>query len=163
MSHRGRSALAVAVRTAGGPAVRIAAAAAWPAAVGLRRADAEAPRRVLIVEDETIIAMSLEALVEDFGFEACGVAATGVEAVEMAKALRPDLILMDVNLLGGMDGIEAARLARDAIGVSIVFVTAYGSGEILERIRSTHPNAPVVSKPVEPSALLRAIESTEAS
>lgn len=133
----------------------------WPAAPGLPR-EMAAPRRVLIVEDEPIIAMTLEALVEDFGWEPCGVAATGVEAIELAKTLKPDVVLMDVSLIGEMDGIEAARLARDATGVRIVFVTAYGSGEIMDRIRAIHPDAPVVPKPVDPSSLRRAIEEAEA-
>lgn len=134
-----------------------------PPAAGPHLPERTTPRRVLIVEDEAIVAMTLEALVEDFGLEACGSAATGIEAIELAKALRPDLILMDVSLMGEMDGIEAARLARDAVGVRIVFVTAYGSGEIMDRIRSIHPDAPVVPKPVDPSALRRAIERTELS
>lgn len=117
--------------------------------------------RVLIVEDEMIVAMSLESLVEDFGFEVCAMAATGAEAVTLAKALRPDLILMDVNLIGDMDGVEAARQARETVDARIVFVTAYGSGEVLDRIQSTVPHAVVVSKPVVGSALLRAIERTD--
>lgn len=133
----------------------------WPAAPGLPR-EMAAPRRILIVEDEPIIAMTLEALVEDLGREPCGVAATGVEAVELAKSLRPDVMLMDVSLIGDMDGIEAARLAREATGVRVVFVTAYGSGEIMDRIRAIHPGAPIVPKPVDPSSLRRAIEEAEA-
>lgn len=117
--------------------------------------------RVLIVEDEMIVAMSLESLVEDFGFEVCAMAATGAEAVTFAKALRPDLILMDVNLIGDMDGVEAARQVRETMDARIVFVTAYGSGEVVERIQSTIPHAVVVSKPVVGSALLRAIERTD--
>ncbi|WP_332768883.1 response regulator [Phenylobacterium sp.] len=117
--------------------------------------------RVLIVEDEMIVAMSLESLVEDFGFEVCAMAATGPEAVTLARALRPDLILMDVNLIGDMDGVEAARQIRETIDARIVFVTAYGSGEVLDRIQSTIPHALVLSKPVVGSALLRAIERTD--
>jgi len=146
---------------------RIAAVASAPspspAAAGAPVSEAVRPRRVLIVEDETIIAMSLEALVEDFGMESCGIAATGLEAVELARTLRPDLVLMDVSLMGEMDGVEAARAAQEAVGVRIVFVTAYGSGEVMDRIRSIHPDAPVVPKPVDPRALLRAIKQTEVS
>lgn len=116
-------------------------------------------RRVLIVEDEVVIAMTLESYVEDLGLEVCGVAATGADAVEMARSLRPDLILMDVTLIGAMDGIEAAQIAREAIGARIVFVTAYGSGEIMNRIRAAVPGAPVVPKPVNLSVLRRAIEA----
>ncbi|MDP3749488.1 MAG: response regulator [Phenylobacterium sp.] len=114
--------------------------------------------RVLIVEDEAIVAMSLESLIEDFGFEVCAIAATGAEAVALATSLRPDFILMDVNLLGEMDGVEAARRARMATDARIVFVTAYGGGEVLARIRASVPDARVVAKPVSAPALLAAIE-----
>ncbi|WP_332771499.1 response regulator [Phenylobacterium sp.] len=114
--------------------------------------------RVLIVEDEAIVAMSLESLIEDFGFEVCAIAATGAQAVALATSLRPDLILMDVNLIGEMDGVEAARQARLATNARIVFVTAYGAGEVLQRIRATVPDALVVAKPVSAPALRAAIE-----
>ncbi|MDP3855753.1 response regulator [Phenylobacterium sp.] len=115
--------------------------------------------RVLIVEDEAIVAMSLESLIEDFGFEVCAIASTGEQAVALAASLRPDLILMDVNLIGDMDGVEAARRARKVVDARIVFVTAYG-GEMLERIRATVPDSLVVAKPVMGPALLEAIERT---
>lgn len=114
--------------------------------------------RVLIVEDEAIVAMNLESLVEDFGFEVCAIAATGAQAVALATSLRPNLILMDVNLIGDMDGVEAARQARLATDARIVFVTAYGAGEVLQRIRATVPDALVVAKPVSALALRAAIE-----
>jgi CheY-like chemotaxis protein len=132
-----------------------------PAASRARTPGLTAPRRVLIVEDEAVIAMNLESFVEDFGLEVCGKAASGAHAVELAKSQRPDVILMDVNLMGEMDGVEAARLAREAVGPAIVFVTAYGSGEVMDRIRSTFPDAPVVPKPVNASTLRRAIERAE--
>ena len=120
-----------------------------------------APVRVLIVEDEALIAMNLESLIEDFGFEVCAVAARGAEAVTFAKALHPDVVLMDVNLIGDMDGIEAARRIRETIDARIIFVTAYGTGEVLERIHTAVPDAPILSKPVAGSTLLDAITRTE--
>lgn len=116
--------------------------------------------RVLIVEDEVLIAMNLESMIEDSGLEVCAIASTGAEAVTFAKALHPDVVLMDVSLIGGMDGIEAARQIREAIDARIVFVTAYGSGEVLERIHSTVPDAPIVAKPVIGATLLGAINRT---
>jgi CheY-like chemotaxis protein len=118
------------------------------------------PQRVLIVEDEVIIAMNLESMIEDLGFEVCAIAARGAEAISLARTHRPEIVLMDVSLIGEMDGVEAARQIRDLIGAWIVFVTAYGSGEVLERIHFTVPDAPVVSKPVMDSALLGAINRT---
>lgn len=119
------------------------------------------PKRVLIVEDEVVIGMTLEVLVEDMGFEPCGMATSGREAVEKAATLRPDIVLMDVNLGPGIDGVEAARIIRETVGPRIVFVTAYGSGEIMERIRAAAPGAPVVPKPATAAALKRAIGATE--
>lgn len=118
------------------------------------------PLRVLIVEDEVLIAMNLEAMIEDFGFEVCAIASMGAEAVTFAKALDPHVVLMDVSLIGGMDGIEAARQIREAIDARIIFVTAYGSGDVLERIHSTVPDAPIVAKPVIGATLLGAINRT---
>jgi CheY-like chemotaxis protein len=116
--------------------------------------------RVLIVEDEVMIAMNLESLIEDFGFEVCAIAAMGAEAVTFAKALHPNLVLVDVSLIGGMDGVEAARQIREAIDARIIFVTAYASGEVLERIHSTIPDAPIVAKPVIGATLLGVINRT---
>lgn len=132
-----------------------------PAANDQASLDEATPRRVLIVEDEVVIAMTLEGYAEDLGLAVCGVAATGADAVEMARSLRPDLILMDVNLIGPMDGIEAAQISHQAIGARIVFVTAYGTGEVMDRIRAAIPGAPVVPKPVNLSVLRRAVEGAE--
>lgn len=131
-----------------------------PAAGGFPFAD-PAPLRVLIVEDEALIAMNLESLIEDFGFEVCAVAAMGAEAVTFARALHPEVILMDVNLIGDMDGIEAARQIREAVDARIIFVTAYGSADVLARIHAAAPDAPILSKPVASPALLDAITRTE--
>jgi two-component system, response regulator PdtaR len=79
--------------------------------------------RILIVEDEIIVAMDLEATLEDFGFESVGIAADTPTALQLAKT-NPDVALVDVNLRDGPTGPEiGARLARD-FGVKVVFITA---------------------------------------
>lgn len=162
MRHFGAPCFAGRLHRAPQDLARVLAAASAPQAKSApaesRLRPAATACRVLIVEDEAIVAMALEAYVEDFGFEACGIAATGLDAVELAKTQRPDVVLMDISLMGDMDGVEAARRAREDAGVRVVFVTAYGSGEVMERIRSLHPDAPVVPKPVDPPTLRRAIE-----
>lgn len=129
-----------------------------PAEIGAQPPEMTAALRVLIVEDEVMIALGLESQIEDFGFEVCGVAASGEEAVQLAAQDRPDLILMDINLAGEMDGVEAARQIRDERDVRIVFVTAYGGGAMLERVRAAVPDATILTKPVDERDLLDAIE-----
>ena len=79
--------------------------------------------RILIVEDEIIVAMDLEATLEDFGFETVGIAADKASALQLAS-VRPDVALVDVNLRDGPTGPEIGeRLARE-FGVNVVFITA---------------------------------------
>jgi len=108
---------------------------------------------VLIVEDEALIAWDLRTLVEGFGWRVCGVAATGRDAVCMARETRPDLVLMDVRLRGEMDGVEAARLIRKSRRIGLIFVTGNSDRATEARIRAFHPTAPILSKPVVSAAL----------
>jgi PAS domain S-box-containing protein len=101
--------------------------------------DAHQPPRVLIIEDEIIIASDLEARLERFGYRVCGTGTTGEEAVELADRHRPDLVLMDIVLSGELDGIEAAEVIRDRWGVPVVFITAYADTGRLERAKLAYP------------------------
>ena len=89
-------------------------------------------KRVLIAEDETIIRLDLRSLLENNGFSVCGEARDGVEAVEQAMVLIPDLILMDIKM-PRLDGIEAARRILDHRPVPIVMLTAFGHEELVAR------------------------------
>jgi len=89
-------------------------------------------KRVLIVEDETIIRLDLRGTLEANGYEVCGEARDGVEAVELAEALEPDVILMDVKM-PRLDGIEAARRILERRPIPIVMLTAFGQEELVER------------------------------
>ncbi len=115
------------------------------------------PRRALIVEDEFVIALDLETAVSEFGFEVCDLASTADTARMLAMDHRPDIVLMDVNLCGGREGIEAARWLRDVCGTPIVFVTSYTDRTTVERIHSQVPGAQVLPKPVPREALGRAV------
>ena len=88
--------------------------------------------RILVAEDETIIRLDLRALLEQAGFEVCGEARDGVEAVELARELEPDLAVMDVKM-PRLDGIDAARRILEERPIPIVMVTAYGQDEIVSR------------------------------
>ncbi|MDB5802426.1 MAG: hypothetical protein JWL63_3365 [Rhodocyclales bacterium] len=111
--------------------------------------------RIMVVEDERIVALDLKGGLESLGYDVIGIAARGADAVERASALRPDLILMDINLEGPMDGTEAARLIREDCHLPIVFLTAYATEETLERAESSIPYGYLL-KPFE----LRELEAT---
>lgn len=82
--------------------------------------------RILIVEDEQIIAADLEAKLTQLGHSVVGSAASGQEAIEWAKNSRPEVVLMDIRIQGDMDGIEAAHRIQKTSGVPVIFITAYG-------------------------------------
>ena len=83
--------------------------------------------RILVVEDEILIAEDLRIRLSRLGYQVVGIAASGPEAVQKAGDLRPDAILMDVRLQGAMDGVEAARRIRRGADIPIIFVTAHVS------------------------------------
>jgi two-component system, response regulator PdtaR len=88
--------------------------------------------RILIAEDETIIRLDLRSLLEANGFDVCGEARDGVEAIELASTLEPDLIVMDVKM-PRLDGIEAARRIMAERAVPVVMLTAFGQDELIAR------------------------------
>ena len=114
-------------------------------------------RRALIVEDEAFLAMSLAAYMRGLGFDTCDLAADGQQAVLKAMSNQPDIVLMDVNLEGGREGIEAARWLREVCDIPIVFVTAYTDRVTLQRIHEQVPGAPVLAKPLYRERLARAV------
>jgi CheY-like chemotaxis protein len=116
-----------------------------------------APPRILIVEDVLLVAWHLESLVLELGYEVCGLATDGQDAIEQAADVAANVVLMDVNLGEGMDGIEAARRIRETAPAAIVFVTAYNVPPYTERIEQAFPGAPLLAKPVTRESLRAAI------
>jgi two-component system, response regulator PdtaR len=108
--------------------------------------------RILVVEDEAILAANLEDQVRRMGHEVVGVTGSGERAVGLAGREQPDLVLMDIRLDGAMDGLEAARRIRERRGVPVIFITAYADDALLERARESEPFGYLV-KPVEPREL----------
>jgi CheY-like chemotaxis protein len=100
-----------------------------------------AGRRILIVEDEFIVAFEIQKTLEDRGFAVCDVVASGEEAVEVAERELPDCVLMDVNIRGAIGGVEAARRIRSRSGVPVAFVTGFPSRQIMEQARDVMPIA----------------------
>lgn len=85
--------------------------------------------RILIVEDEPLVALDLQAQLTQLGYEVLGITGQGEEAVTLAGELRPNVVLMDIRLQGAMDGISAAQKIRDCFGSAIVFLTAHAEDE----------------------------------
>ena len=116
----------------------------------------------LIVEDEVMIALGLQADLEALGFEVTGLAANAREAISQARNDKPDLVVMDIYLNGARDGIEAARSLRETFGTRVIFVTAYTDDDgIIERIHRQVPDAPVLAKPLYGDRLAKAVGQTE--
>ena len=95
--------------------------------------------RILIVEDESVIAFDLEMQLINLGYQVLGIVASGEQAIIKVGELRPDIILMDIHLEGTMDGIEAARQVRECFHIPVVFLTAYAEDSILSRAETSYP------------------------
>ena len=102
--------------------------------------------RALIVEDEIFVALNLEADMHALGFDICDLAANGHQASMLAMSNQPDIVLMDVNLEGGYEGIEIARWLRKVCDAPVVFITGYSDRDTVERIHKQVPDAPVLTK-----------------
>ena len=118
-----------------------------------------AGERILIVEDERLIAADIEYHLVDLGYRVAGVAISGEDAVREALAHGPDLILMDVKLRGALDGTEAARRIREVQEVPIVFLTSHADPSTLERACMSSPYGYLV-KPFEERELAATIETS---
>jgi AmiR/NasT family two-component response regulator len=116
--------------------------------------------RVLIAEDETIIRLDLRALLERNGFDVCGEAKDGEEAVDIARRERPDVAILDVKM-PRLDGIEAARRILDERPIPIVMLTAYGHRELVSRAVEAGVFGYLV-KPFREADLVPAIQTARA-
>lgn len=100
-----------------------------------------AKAKILIAEDERIVAADIQRSLQGMGYAVCGIVSSGEEAVNDAAELRPDLVLMDIVLEGEQDGIEAANLIRAHLNIPVVYLTAYRRRELLS---GPKPLIPVV-------------------
>ena len=96
-------------------------------------------KNVLIVEDDPIIQHLIQIILKNLGYEVCGTAGTGDEAVASAQKTKPDFVLMDINLSGKIDGIDAAREIKAHSDARIIFLTAFSDEKIIERAKEIHP------------------------
>jgi PAS domain S-box-containing protein len=112
---------------------------------------------ILIVEDEKIIAKGIERRLKGLGYRVCGVADNGEEAIAKARELCPDIILMDIHLGVGLDGVEAAARIRSERPVPIIYLTAHSDDATLQRAKVTEPSG-FILKPYEDKDLQTALE-----
>ncbi len=111
--------------------------------------------RILVVEDEVIVAKDIANSLERLGYTVVGATASGEEALLLAEQHRPDLVLMDIKLQGQLSGIETAERLRTTFDIPAVFLTAYADDDTLRRARVTEPYGYIL-KPFE----LRELHST---
>jgi DNA-binding NarL/FixJ family response regulator len=114
--------------------------------------------RVLLVEDEVFVAMDAEAMLRSEGHEVVGVARTAEDAVAKAGRLSPELVLMDIRLIGRCDGIDAAEEIRVRFNLPVVFVTANVDPVTHARAMKVGPRG-FISKPFTRESLLEAVSS----
>lgn len=115
------------------------------------------PKKILLVEDDDIIAKVADWRLKNLGYEMVGRATSGAEAMELVVKNRPDLVLMDINIQGEIDGIETAKMIKKGFSIPVVYVTSHSDGPTLDRARATQPDGFIV-KPFEDNDLRIAIE-----
>src|SRR5262245_61615123 len=113
--------------------------------------------RILVVEDEAVVALDVEDRLRRLGHEVVGTADSSASALALAAEVRPDLVLMDIALRDGADGIAAAERLRAELAVPVVFVTAFADSDTLERAKRVSPHGYIV-KPFDERDLRATIE-----
>jgi DNA-binding NarL/FixJ family response regulator len=113
--------------------------------------------RVLVVEDEGVVVLDLTRRLTALGYEVCGCADTAAEAVAVAAATKPDLVLMDIVLQGDVDGVDAAAEILKHRSIPIVFLTAHADAATIQRAKHVEPSSYLV-KPFEESEMDAAIQ-----
>ncbi len=114
--------------------------------------------KIMIVEDEIITAMDLKQSLENQGYEVCTLITSGKEAIEKAESERPDVVLMDINLLGETDGIETAKEMFSLFATPTVFMTGYDENDVREIIKPI-TSARYLIKPIDFMKLKLTIEA----
>ena len=118
--------------------------------------ESKTPGRILVVEDEGVVAMDIKKCLSDAGLEVTGIAASADDAVSETERIRPDLVLMDIRIQGALDGVATAELLQRRYGVPTVYLTAQGDSQTIERVKRTHPLS-FLRKPFRESELLNAV------
>ena len=120
-------------------------------------------KKIAIVEDELAVAWALEAVAEDLGHSVVGTFSTGRAALDGLQHEDVDLIFMDINLGGGMDGIETARQLGTVRPVPVLFISGFVDPEMEARVAGSGMQALLIRKPVGTEGLKRAVEQLTGS
>ena len=118
--------------------------------------DRSKPISILIVEDEALVASYIKEVLRELEFGVAGIAASGAEALSLAAELRPSLALVDIRLIGSIDGIELAQQLRRRFAVPAIFLTGLVDAATTERARAAQPLR-FLPKPFLPSQLFNEI------
>ncbi len=113
--------------------------------------------KILIIEDESIIAKEIEMILISEGYQVCGKTRNGDQALDLFMNLKPDLVLLDINIKGTKTGIDLAKIIRAKYNFPFVFLTSYSDIETLNEVKSTNPYGYIV-KPFTESAIRSNIE-----
>jgi DNA-binding response OmpR family regulator len=115
-------------------------------------------KRILVVEDERIIALDIQDRLNRWGYDVPEIASSGEEALKKARIVQPHLVLMDVKLQGLIDGIETAKRIQAQFEIPVIYVTAYADEFTMLRVNETHPDG-VILKPFGERELHSTIET----
>ncbi|GEN54572.1 ANTAR domain-containing response regulator [Halobacillus faecis] len=113
-------------------------------------------KRILLVEDESIVRMDIALLLQDSGFDIVGEAGDGEKAIELAYELQPDLIIMDIKM-PKMDGLKASKVISQKFNIPILLLTAYSQQEFIEKAKEANIVGYIV-KPISEDRLIPAVE-----
>jgi CheY-like chemotaxis protein len=113
--------------------------------------------RILIVEDEELVALGIQSYLDETGRIESAIRTTGEDAIAAIPEFAPDLVLMDISLSEGMSGIEAAKAITDAFRVPIIYLTAYSDQKTIEDAKVAQPYG-YIFKPFDERNLLDTIE-----
>jgi PAS domain S-box-containing protein len=114
-------------------------------------------KKILIVEDEGVVALSIKAALSKMGYKVVGIAVTGNEAIAIAMEHKPDVILMDIHIKGDIDGIQTTEKLNQITDIPVIFLTAYADDETVKRAIKTRSHSYLV-KPYNPRELYSNIE-----
>lgn len=108
--------------------------------------------KILVVDDDYTTASVMQLYLENFGFTVTDIACNGTEAIEKARKMKPDLVLMDIHLGSGLDGIDSAEVIMKKMGIPVIYVTAHSDEETLQRAQMSNPYG-FINKPLRDTDL----------
>ncbi len=118
--------------------------------------------KILIVEDENIIASDIRAMLEDLGYMVSAIVSSGEESIQEASKMKPDLVLMDIKLKGSLDGVSAGEEIFKQFQIPIVYLTAFTDQATIKRINNgkNGNSSTVINKPFDEKELQTVINTT---